>query len=68
MGQRVMATALHGAIDVAVDDVSGEDGEVFGDQPGVPGPLRLPGPRQLAVAEAAGRLTEGRRVPPSLFA
>jgi transposase len=34
----------------------------LGDQPGVPGPLRLPGPGRLAVGEAAGRLAESRQL------
>ncbi len=32
------------------------------DQPGVPGPLRLPGPRRLALAQTAGRLAGQRRL------
>jgi transposase len=34
----------------------------LGDQPGLPGPLRLPGPRRLAIAKTAGRLAEKRRI------
>jgi transposase len=34
----------------------------LGDHPGVPGPLRLPGPRRLAVPETSGRLAESRRL------
>ena len=34
----------------------------LGHQPGVPGPLRLPGPGRLAVGETAGRLAESRRL------
>jgi hypothetical protein len=34
----------------------------LGHQPGVLGPLQLPGPRRLAVGETAGGLAEGRRI------
>src|SRR5215831_21139261 len=34
----------------------------LGDQPGLLGPLRLPVPGRLAVAETAGRLTESRQL------